>query len=330
MEALPGVESVAAANDLPTQLIPNMSFDIVGRPPSQHMPSVEPDYIPITPQYFNVLRVPTIAGRTFTESDTSASVPVVVINQTLARVAFKNQNPIGQHIRIDSMGLGFEDRVREIVGVVGDIKQDGLDKEAPSSFYLPAGQVPDKLTQMDTHLLGTSWMVRTKSAQADVIPAIQRIFFENAHVPLLDVEPLDQVVSASVAQQRFSMALLCGFGLIALALGAAGLYGVMSYAVARRTKEIGVRIAVGAQRSDIQWLVLREAGLLVAIGLVAGVLISLASTRLLHSLISGMTPHILLPLVAMSGVLMLTGLFSTWWPASRASSIEPIEALRIE
>ena len=331
IEALPGVESAAAVNDLPTRIVPDLSFEVIGRPVEQQGNLGSPDYIPITPHYFKALRIPAIAGRVFGQSDTSGSVPVVIINQTLARSAFKDQNPIGQQIRIGaSMGPGFEDRVREIVGVVGDVRQEGLDKNVPTIFYLPAAQVPDKLTQMDSHLLGMSWIVRTKSAQTDVIPSIRRIFFENARVPLLDVEPLDQVISSSVAQQRFSMVLLCGFGLIALALGAAGLYGVMSYAVARRTKEIGVRMAIGAQRGDILWMVLREAGLLVEIGLIAGVVVSLASTRLLHSLISNITPHILAPLIAMCGVLMLTGLFAVWWPALRAASIEPMDALRTE
>jgi predicted permease len=331
IEALPGVESAAAVNDLPTQLVPNMEFQIITRSASESASMGGPDYISITPHYFNVLRVPIVAGRIFTESDTNGSVPVVVINQTLARRAFKNQSPIGQHIRIgDPTDPRFKDAIREIVGVVGDVRQAGLGAEAPNIFYLPAAQIPDKMTQGMSRLLGTSWIVRTRSAQTDVIPAIQRIFFENAHVPLLDVEPLSRVIGASVAQQRFSLVLLGGFGLIALALGGAGLYGVMSYAVARRTKEIGVRIAVGAQRRDILWMVLREAGVLVEIGVVAGVVVSLASTRLLHSQIFFLKIPITIPLIVMGGVLMLTGLFAAWWPASRAASTEPMEALRTE
>jgi predicted permease len=331
IEALPGVESAAAVNDLPTQLFPNMSFEIIGRPASESASLGGPDYIPITPHYFNVLRVPIVAGRSFTESDTNGSVPVVVISQTLARRAFKNQSPVGQHIRIgDATDPRFKDDVREIVGVVGDVRQEGLGAEAPSIFYLPVAQVPDKMMQEMSHLLGTSWVVRTKSAQTDVVPAIQRIFFENARVPLLDVEPLDKIIGASVAQQRFSLVLLGGFGLIALVLGGAGLYGVMSYAVARRTKEIGVRIAVGAQRRNILWMVLREAGLLVQIGLVVGVVLSIAGTRVLHSQIFFLKVPIAIPLIVMCGVLMLTGLFAAWWPALRAASTEPMAALRTE
>jgi predicted permease len=331
MEALPGVESAAEVNDLPTQVVVNMPFEIIGGPANESASLGGPDYIPITPHYFHALSVPIVAGRVFTESDTNGSVPVVVINQTLARRAFKNQSPIGQHVRIgDSSDPHYKDGIREIVGVVGDVRQEGLDAEAPSIFYLPAAQIPDSSTQALSRLLGTSWVVRTRSTQTDVIPAIRRIFFENAHAPLLDVEPLERVIGASVAQQRFSLVLLGGFGLIALALGGAGLYGVMSYAVARRTKEIGVRIAVGAQRRDILWMVLREAGVLVEIGVVAGAVVLLASTRVLHSQIFFLKVPIAIPLMVMCGVMMLTGLFAAWWPASRAASTEPMEALRME
>jgi hypothetical protein len=287
--------------------------------------------MPITAHYFAALRIPTIAGRAFTPSDTSGSAPVVIVNQQIARTAFQGINPIGQRIRMGAgMGPGIEDSVREIVGVVGDVKQSGLDKNAPGILYLPAAQIPEKLNQMNVHLLGMSWVVRTKSAQVEVAPAARRIFMDNAQAPLLSVESLDRVISASVAQQRFTMILLCGFGLIALTLGAAGLYGVMSYTVARQTKEIGVRMALGAQRGDILRKVLREAGVLVGVGLIFGIGASLAGAKLLSSLISGINPQMLLTLASMCGVLLATGLFAAWWPARRAASTEPMLALRTE
>jgi ABC-type antimicrobial peptide transport system permease subunit len=256
---------------------------------------------------------------------------VLVVNQEFVRRYFKGENPIGQHIRIGAMmGPGFEDPVREIVGVVGDIKQGGLDVATPGIMYLPAGQIPDQLTKMGNRLLGTSWVVRTKSAQVDVAGSARSIFMDNAHTPLLSVEPLDQVVSASVAQQRFSMILLSSFGIISLVLGAAGLYGVLSFAVARQTKEIGLRMAVGAERSDIVRMVLRNAGQLIFIGLVIGLIASLAGAHLLQSLVFGIGPRDPLTLVAMCGLLLLTGLFAAWWPAKRAASTEPMVALRAE
>jgi hypothetical protein len=194
---------------------------------------------------------------------------VAVINDQFARTYFKGQNPIGQRIRVGAvMGPGFEDRIREIVGVVGDTKHAGLDAPAPAILYLPQAQIPDRETQMEAALLGLSWVVRTRSGQADVAAAAQRIFMDNARTPLLSVESMQDVISASVAQQRFTMMLLGCFGLMSLLMGGAGLYGVMSYSVARRTKEIGLRMAIGAHRGDILRMILREAVLLVALGLV--------------------------------------------------------------
>ncbi len=179
-------------------------------------------------------------------------------------------------------------------------------------------------------LLGMSWVVRTKSAQVDVATSARRIFMDNAHTPLLSVEPLDEVISASLAQQRFSMILLSSFGLMSLGLGAAGLYGVLSFAVARQTKEIGLRIAVGAERGDIIRMVLRDAGKLILMGLAIGVIAAIAGARLLESLVFGIAPRDPLTLACMCGVLLLTGLFAAWWPARRAAATEPMQALRAE
>ena len=331
LEALPGVESAAAVVDLPTQLVPDFPFDISGRAADRKDASGDGKYIPITASYFKALSIPMVAGRAFSVSDAHGSAPVLIINQQFARSYFKGENPIGQHVHIGAvMGPGFEDPVREIVGVVGDVKQTVLDTDAPEIMYLPYSQIPDKLSQMGNSLLGVSWVVRTRSAQMDVASAARRIFTDNAHIPLLSVEPLDEVISASIAQQRFSMILLSGFGLISLALGAAGLYGVLSYTVAARTKEIGVRMAIGAERGDIVRMVLREAGLLVGAGLIAGIGASVAVAMLLRHLMPGITSQGPYTLTVMCGVLLLTGLFAAWWPASRAAATEPMQGLRAE
>jgi predicted permease len=331
LEAIPGVASAAAVSNLPTQLVADLSFDIVGRSKDRKDAGGDEKYIGITPHYFDALRVPMLSGRSFTQSDSHGSAPVVIVNQQFVRTYFKGENPIGQNIQIGAtMGPGFEDSVREIVGVAGDIKQTGLDQPTPGVMYLPAAQLPDQETRMFNGLLGMSWIVRTKSAQVDVATAARRIFMDNAHTPLLSVEPLDVVVSASVAQQRFSMILLSAFGLISLVLGAAGLYGVLSFAVARQTKEIGVRMAVGAQRGDIIGMVLRDAGKLILLGLVIGVIGALAGAHLLQSMVFGIAPRDPLTLACMCGVLLLTGLFAAWWPARRAAATEPMQALRAE
>ncbi len=331
LEAIPGVASAAAVTDLPTQLVADLPFDIVGRGSDRKDASGEEKYIAITEHYFDALRVPVVSGRSFTQSDSHTSPPVLIVNQQFVRAYFKGENPIGQHIHIGAMmGPGFEDPIREIVGVVGDIKQTGLDQTAPGIMYLPSGQVPDQMTRMGNGLLGMSWIVRTKSSEVDIAGPARRIFMDNAHTPLLSVEPLDQVISASVAQQRFSMILLSSFGIISLVLGAAGLYGVLSFAVAQQTKEIGLRMAVGAERGDIVRMVLRDAAKLILMGLVIGVITALAGAHLLQSLVFGIAPRDPLTLACMCAVLLLTGLFAAWWPARRAALTEPMQALRAE
>jgi predicted permease len=331
LEAIPGVASAAAVSNLPTQLVADLSFDIIGRGKDRKDAGGDEKYVAITAHYFDALRVPMVSGRSFTQSDSHASAPVVIVNQQFVRTYFKGENPIGQHIHIGAtMGPDFEDHVREIVGVSGDIKQTGLDQPTPGVMYLPAAQLPDQETRMFNGLLGMSWVVRTKSAQVDVATTARRIFMDNAHTPLLSVEPLDQVISASLAQQRFSMILLSAFGLISLVLGAAGLYGVLSFAVARQTKEIGVRMAVGAQRGDIIRMVLRDAGKLILLGLVIGMIGALAGAHLLQSMVFGIAPRDPLTLACMCAVLLLTGLFAAWWPARRAAATEPMQALRAE
>jgi ABC-type antimicrobial peptide transport system permease subunit len=197
-------------------------------------------------------------------------------------------------------------------------------------MYVPLAQVPDKEEQMSQGLLGTSWMIRTRSPQVDVIGPARRILMDDAHAPLLSVEPLTQVISASLAQQRFNMILLSAFGVISLVLGAAGLYGVLSFAVARQTKEIGLRMAVGAQREDIVRMVMREASVLIVAGLVIGVAASIAGARLLQNLVFGVAPRDPYTLLVMSLLLLLTGFFAAWWPARRAADTEPMIALRNE
>jgi predicted permease len=331
IEALPGVESAAAIGGLPTQLTPNMPFEVIGRPANQSDASGDADYLPVTKDIFRTLRIPVIAGRAFTDEDTNGAMPVAIVNEEFARTYFRNENPIGQQIQVVAiMGPASKDQPRRIIGVVGNVKQSGLGQPVPAILYLPASQIPDLMTQMQNTLLGECWVVRTRSAHLDALPAIRRIFMENSQAPLLSVESMNDVIGASVAQQRFSMILLCGFGLISLVLGAAGLYGVMSYNVARQTREIGVRMALGARREDVAGMVLKDAGVLVGIGLVIGIAVSLLGAKVVGSLLFGVKPRDPLTLAAASVLLLLTGLFAAWWPARRAAGVDPMAALRSE
>lgn len=329
LEAQPGVGTAAALNSLPTQPLPNAPFEILGRPTDRLDASGVENYIPVTNDYFKALHIPVLAGRSFGLSDAPGAEPVAIVNEQIVRTHFKRENPIGQHIRVGA-AMGLDDGIRQIVGVVGDTRNSGLNAPSPGIIYFPFGQIPDSMTQGGVGERGVSWIVRTKGAQRDVAAAARRIFMDNARTPLLSVEPMENVISASVAQQRFTMLLLSCFGFISLLLGAAGLYGLMSYTVAHRTKEIGVRMAIGADRTNILSMVLREAGLLVGLGLVLGIIASLAGAQLLRRLLFDVTPHDPFTLAATCGVLLLTGVLAAWWPASRAASTDPMRALRAE
>lgn len=329
-EALPGVESAAAAMSAPTQILPDLPFDVVGRA-SESDQDYDEKYMPTTSHYFEALKVPVLAGRAFTAADNTGAMPVLIVNEEFVHKYFPGQNPIGQHILIGAaMGPDFADAPREIVGVVRNLKQVGLEKPAPAIMYLPAAQIPDGMLHLDGRTYGMSWMVRTKGTNVNLAGELRRVFLDNGQIAIAGMTSLDDLVSSSIAQQRFNMVLLCGFGIIALILGAAGLYGVMSYTVARQTKEIGVRMALGAKRGDIVAMVLREAGLLVGAGLVLGALAALAGGKILSSLLFGVAPRDPMALLAMCGVLLVTGLFSAWWPARRAAATEPMQALRME
>jgi predicted permease len=308
-----------------------MPFDILGKPASDTNRSGSEDYLPITSDYFKTLDIPLVAGRFFRVSDESDTEPVIIVNEEFARTYFKGQSPLGQHIRIGAvMGPGFEDQVREIIGIVGDTKNSGLDKPSPGIMYLPQSQIPDAETQMQVKLLGVSWVIRMKADHIDVMNSARRIFWDDARAPLYDVQPMSAVIGDSIAQQRFTMILLGCFGFISLCLGATGLYGVMSYTVAGRTKEIGVRMAVGADRQSILWMVLREAGVLVGFGLAIGFVASLMTVQLLRTFLFHVSPRDPFVWIVGCGVLLITGFVSAWQPASSAASSEPMQALRSE
>jgi putative ABC transport system permease protein len=275
LESVPGVEeSTAAGCCLPLGGIGyGLGFNIEGRAPTQGPYTGGGAWRSISPGYFDVFRIPLLRGRAFNLQDTGSSEPVAIINEKMAKQYWPKGDEIGARITIGK-GLGpqFVDPPREIVGVVGDVRDIGFNNDPPPTMYVPLTQINDQLTALDSTLIPLEWMVRTRVAPYSLSQQIQeQLRIASGGVPVGTVQTMDEVVSHSVAYQRFSTTLLSVFAAIALLLAAVGIYGVMAYSVQQRTQEIGIRMTLGATPEKVQRMVVRQGMLLAGIGVVLGI-----------------------------------------------------------
>jgi predicted permease len=273
----------------------------------------------VGPDFFAAMGIPLVQGRTFGPQDTQKSQKVAVISELMAQRFFPNGSPVGKRFGID--GPKSKDAI-EVIGVVKDAKYVNLKQEfQPIAFY-PHSQLPDVLGNL---------VVRFSGPASSVVPQIRQVIkATNQNLPVDDVVTLSDQIGRSLVQQKLIARLASFFGLLALLLACVGLYGVMSYGVARRTNEIGIRIALGARGRSVLWLVLREALLLVVIGLVVGVLASLAVTKTAASLLYELKPNDPLTITLATLLLALVALIAGYLPARRASRVDPMIALREE
>ena len=318
---LPGVAAVAGVFPLPmsdNRMV--IGFDIDGRPTSR-ADRAAADLRMTSPGYFQMMGIPLLSGRDFSERDDRKANGVVIVNQAFARKYFPNEDPIGKHMK-PGIGGGGPPVMREIVGVVGDIKQQRLDAKFAPEMYIPYAQVTMPL----------ALCVRTRAS--DPLGVASEIKSEIAsmdpEVPVYDVRSFEDYVSDSVAQQRFHAFLFGMFGLLALLLTAIGLYGVMAYTVAQRTHEIGVRMTLGATGSTVLQMILKSAFLLTGIGLLIGIAMALVVTRFLSSMLFGVRPLDLITFGAVTAVLLAVSLLASYVPARRATKVDPMIALRYE
>jgi putative ABC transport system permease protein len=322
LKALPGVESASTVLTLPMHwnIRGTLSFEIDGRPaPDGEAP--EAGYQVVSPDYFRTLGVPLRHGRFFTEADNDGAPHVALINDVLAHNLWPNEDPIGQRM---SWGNSEDSTVEwvTIVGVVESTHVEGLDVAPRAETYRPYLQDPFPYMTL---------VLRSAGDAASLSSAVRRAVVEvDPDQPLSGVKTMDQVLVSSLAQRRFNMLLIGAFALVALALAAVGLYGVLSFSVAQRSGEIGIRRALGARPQDVILQVLGEGSCLVMAGLVMGTAGSLALTRLIQGLIHGVSPTD--PLSYVLGILLLTtiALSASYVPARRAARVDPAVALRVE
>ncbi len=322
LHAQPGLGDSALAAPLPMdrQGEASFPFTIVGNPPLPPGKSNTADYATVSPEYFHVMQIPLLRGRFFAGQDSLSNPRVAIISKTLARRFFPNENPIGRQMR-----FGFPPNTnvsREIVGVVGDVRDAALRQRPGPMMYVPFAQAP---------LWGGEVVVRSSLGATSVAAGLRRAVRSiDKNLPVTDIESFPEVLGASVAQERFRTLLMSSFSAIALLLAAVGIFGVISYSVSRRTREIGIRMAFGARRRDVLRLILAQGAKLALIGLGAGVVGALLLTRLMASLLYGISPTDPVTFVGVALVLVTVALLAAYIPARRAMKVDPTVALRHE
>ncbi len=342
IETLPGVEAVAVATDVPlTGDDSELPLWVSGRPrPTSQSDMLWALWYPTSPGYLRAMGIPLLRGRYFTDQDTKDSAGVVVIDEVMAKGLFPGEDPIGKSIGIadtsGEMGNGLN-KPLEIVGVVGHVKHWGLDSDATAKLryelYMPFVQIPDQIMKA---FLGTGMvmMVRTTVDPLSTIATVRHRIAEQGggDQPVYNVQTMQQIVSDSVAGRRFSMLLLGIFAALALVLASVGIYGVISYMVGQRTHEIGIRVALGADRRDMLRLVLGQGARLMLLGVGVGLLASFGLTGFLakYSMLFGVSARDPLTFAGVAVLLSLVALAACFVPAIRAMKVDPVVALRYE
>lgn len=319
LRTVPGVHSAAIVASPPfINLEQDAPFTIQGQPvpPKGNEPSAF--YTEVSPDYLTALTVPLRTGRFFTKFDNKNSAQVIVINQTMARRYFPNEDPIGKHLTV----IFDQPETREIVGVIGDVLHSGLDTDARPEMFVPYWQSPT--TQM-------TFVVKTTPDAAVMLAAVKSAIREvNRNQTFSKAATMEQLINDSLKQRRFNLFLLVSFAVLALVLAGIGVYGSINYATRQRTHEIGLRMALGAQQSDVLRLIVGHGLALSLTGIVIGLAASFALTRLMKGLLFGVSATDPVTFSAISLLLIAIGLLATWIPARRATKVDPLVALRYE
>jgi len=323
--ALPGVQSASAVFGLPLDEDQGVftSLDIEGRPvPKSQRPPVA--FRIIESQYFQTMGIPLLQGRTFAPQDEQGGPSLAIVNEAFARQMFNGENPLGHRIKPNiSFGDSDDAPMREIVGIVGDVKSGGISAIPVAEIYAPQTPV-DFIGEMTV-------VVRTGNDPNALVPAMRSLVTSmDKDLPLRNVKTMEQHVNGSISAPRFEALLLGTFAALAFLLTTIGLYGVISYSVVQRTREMGIRIALGAQRGSISRMVVREGAVLTLIGVAAGLLASLFAVRLISGLLYGIGATDPATFIVVPLLLMAVALLASYIPARRATRVDPLVALRYE
>jgi predicted permease len=285
-----------------------------------------------TADYLDVFKIPLLRGRAFTDRDGKGADPVVVINQAMAKQFWKQGDPLTDQLIIGrGLGADFEDVPRQIIGVVSDIRDNGLERNPGPTMYVPQGQLPDGLNKQLTSLASMAWVVRTKVEPRSLIRPIEKELADvSGGLALAPIRTMDEIVSRSTANQDFNTLALTIFAGTALLLAAIGIYGLMAYSVEQRTQEIGIRLALGAEYSNVRNMIIFQGMRLALVGVVIGVASAFGLTKLIASLLYGVQARDPLVFIGVPVLLSLVALIAVWVPARRATRVSPMDALRCE
>jgi putative ABC transport system permease protein len=332
VKAIPGVEAVASTCCLPLEGGFGLPFNVVGRPLGKDPYTGGAGWMNTSPGYFDVFKIPILKGRDFTDSDVAGAPGVVLINDSMAKKFWPKENPVGQQIIIGKgVGPQFEEPARQIIGVVGDIHDGGLNRDPRPLMIIPQAQVPDGMTALNASIGPVVWLIRTHTDPHQFMTSVpEQLRQASGGFPVARVRSMEEVVVHSTAREDFNMLLLTIFGASALILAAIGIYGLMAYSVQQRTQEMGIRMALGADRSRIRNLVVWQGMQLTLIGAVVGIGAAFALTRLIASFLFGVKPYDPIVFVTVPVILSAVALFAVWLPATRASKLDPMESLRVE
>jgi putative ABC transport system permease protein len=331
LAALPGVEVAGAAIGLPLEGGFGLGFIIEGRP-LEGPAHGGGGFTPVSPTYFQAFKIPLLRGRAFTDQDTAGAPGVVVINQAMAKRYWAGGDPLADRLTIGrGLGPSMEMASHQIVGIVGDVRDGALSREPGPIMYLPWAQVPDAHSANLLDIVPVSWIVRTRSEPGSLIAPIQReLRIASGGLPTARPRSMEEVVSRSTARSDFNMILLATFAVSALVLAAIGIYGLMAYSVQQRTQEIGIRMALGAAAESVRNMVIRQGMSVALAGVAVGVAAALGLTRVIASLLFGVTARDPLVFTAVPALLAAVAFAGVWLPARRAASVDPVVALREE
>ena len=322
VSALPGVQDAGVINTLPLDKGPTAAFRVDGRPVTTPDKWPGSNYRVVSPNYFRAMGIPIVQGRGYTDRDEFNAPQVIIVNQELARSVFPGENPVGKRITFGNVDSNNQPSWFEIVGVAANVRSLELREEATSELYFSILQNP-----WDTMSLVIRSNVEPASLSVSVRQAVNEI---DKSVPVSNVQTMDHLVSESITQPRFNVFLLGLFSALAMILSAAGIYGVTAYTVTQRTHELGIRLALGAQVSDVLKMILGQGMAVIGVGLVIGLASAFALMRLLRSLLFGVGENDPVTFVAITVMLLLVALVACYIPARRATKVDPLSALRTE